>query len=179
MNRHNFKKTLNIYRPVSQAKSYLSVDGVEFGICGTLNHYKRRFRMIKKLLMISLVFVFMLSGCGGGAGASKTINVEFTEFHFTPDSFTVPAGEEITVNGNNNGAVVHNFVIMKLGTAVGEDFGPEDEPNIFWQMEIQPGSKATAMFTAPTTPGDYQVVCRTQGHYVAGMIAKLTVVAAK
>ncbi|MEP6896742.1 MAG: cupredoxin domain-containing protein [Chloroflexota bacterium] len=121
----------------------------------------------------------MLTSCGGGAGPSKTINVEFAEFHFTPDSFTVPAGAEITVNANNTGAVVHSFVIMKLGTSVGEDFGPEDEPNIFWQTEIQPGSKTTVTFTAPTTPGDYQVICRTQGHYVAGMIAKLTVVAAQ
>ncbi len=134
--------------------------------------------MNKKLFVPLLLCALLLASCGGSA-PSSTINVEFTEFHFTPDTFTIPAGQEITINAHNNGAVVHNFVIMKLGTAVGDDFGPEDEPNIFWQLEIQPGEQTTAKFTAPTEPGDYQVTCRTPGHYVAGMIAKLTVVAGK
>ena len=135
--------------------------------------------MNKKLFITSLLFVLLLTACGGGSSPSTTIDVTMTEFNFTPAEFTVPAGQEITVTAHNNGAVVHNFVVMKLGTAVGDDFGPEDEPNIFWQLEIQPGSQTSGKFTAPTEPGDYQVVCRTPGHYVAGMIAKLTVVAAK
>ena len=52
--------------------------------------------MTKKFLMVSLIFVFLLTSCGGGAGPSKTINVEFAEFHFTPDSFTVPADRKST-----------------------------------------------------------------------------------
>jgi uncharacterized cupredoxin-like copper-binding protein len=135
--------------------------------------------MTKRFLLLALGSVLVLSACGAGAGPSKTIDVQFTEFHFTPDAFTVPAGQEITVSANNTGAAVHSFIIMKLGASVGDDFGPEDEPNILWQIEIQPGSKTTSTFTAPTAPGDYQVICKTQGHYVAGMIAKLSVVAAQ
>jgi uncharacterized cupredoxin-like copper-binding protein len=133
--------------------------------------------MNKRLFALCLLLALLLTACGGKSAASTTIDVTMTEFTFTPNTFTVPAGQEITINANNSGAVVHNFVIMKLNTAVGEDFGPEDEANIYWQLEMQPGQQSTATFTAPSEPGDYQVVCRTAGHYVAGMIATLTVVA--
>ena len=134
----------------------------------------RKYKFVAVLLCLS----FVLTACGA-RGASTTINVTFTDFHFTPESFTVPAGQEITVNAVNNGAVVHNFVIMKYGTTVGDNYGPEDDVNIFWKLETQPGDNITAKFTAPTDPGDYQVICVTPGHYQAGMVAKLTVVAGK
>jgi len=133
--------------------------------------------MSKKLLVIFSVFVLVLTACGGGSKISKTINVEFTDFHYTPDTFTVPAGEDVTLNAKNNGAVVHEFVIMKFGTTVGEDFGDEDTGNIYWELEVEPGESKIVTFTVPTEPGEYQVVCGTQGHYVAGMVGKLIVVA--
>ena len=133
--------------------------------------------MNKKTLTLFLGLAFCLAACGGGKGASPVINVELTEFHFTPDTFTIPAGQPITFNGTSNGAVIHEFVIMKLGTAVGEDFGPEDAPNVYWQITVEPGETKTATFTAPSEPGEYQIVCGTNGHYTAGMIGTLKVVA--
>jgi plastocyanin len=136
--------------------------------------------MKKSLFVPSVLFVimFVLSACGG-AGPSTTIDVTFTEFTFTPAEFTIPAGQEITINATNNGAVVHEFVIMKFGETVGDDFGDEDQVNIYWEVQAEPGASVTATFTAPTEPGEYQVVCGTLGHYVAGMIGKLIVVAGK
>lgn len=131
---------------------------------------------MKKLLFVLLfVMMFVLSACGAG-GASTTIDVTFAEFTFTPSEFTVPAGQVITVNATNNGAVVHNFVIMKFGQTVGDNFSDEDEGNIYWEVETEPGKSATVTFTAPTELGEYQVVCRTEGHFMAGMVGKLTVV---
>lgn len=132
--------------------------------------------MKKSLFVLLFVMAFVLSACGGG-GASNTINVDFAEFTFTPDTFSIPAGQEITVNAKNNGAVIHEFVIMKLGETVGDNFGDEDEGNIYWEVEVEPGKSATATFTAPTEPGEYQLVCGTEGHFMAGMVGKLNVVA--
>lgn len=126
-----------------------------------------------------LILMFVLSACGGSDSTSTTINVSFTEFLFTPDSFKIPAGQEITITGSNEGAVMHEFVIMKLGQKVGDNFGDEDEANIYWEFEVEPGDEVTTTFTAPTEPGEYQVVCGTEGHYIAGMTGKLTVVADK
>jgi len=64
---------------------------------------------------------------------------------------------------------------MKFGTKVGKDFGHADEANIYWEMEVDAGGSATATFTAPSEPGEYQVVCGIAGHYMAGMVATLVV----
>ena len=132
----------------------------------------------KLFVIVLLCLSYVLTACGGG-GASTTIDVAFTDFHFVPDAFTIPAGQEITINAKNNGAVIHEFVIMKFGETVGDKFGDEDEGNIFWEVEVDPSSSKTETFTAPTEPGEYQVVCGTEGHLEAGMIGKLTVVAGK
>ena len=100
-----------------------------------------------------------------------------TDFQFQPNQFTVPAGQEITFRSSNNGAVVHNFVIMKLGTSAGPMFDDEDIPNVYWEVELLPGASTETTFTAPTEPGEYEVVCKTEGHIASGMTGKLTVVA--
>lgn len=132
---------------------------------------------MKRTLIVAAVFLSLVLTSCGSSGPTTTINVTMTDFQFLPNQFTVPAGQEITFNATNNGAVVHNFVVMKLGTTAGDMFDEEDIPNIFWEVELPPGGSADTGFTAPTEPGDYEVVCRTEGHIVSGMTAKLTVVA--
>lgn len=130
-----------------------------------------------KRLFIVAAFLFSLTlvSCSSGGGPSTSINVTLTDFQFQPNHFTVPAGQEIKVAATNNGGGVHSLVIMKLGTSVGDAFDPEDEANVYWQTELQPGASATATFTAPSEPGDYEVVCKQAGHIAAGMVGKLTV----
>jgi uncharacterized cupredoxin-like copper-binding protein len=132
--------------------------------------------MKRTLIVVAVLFSHMLTSCGS-SGPTTTINVTMTDFQFQPNQFTVPAGQEITFNSTNNGGVVHNFVVMKLGTTAGDMFDEEDIPNIFWEVELPPGGSADTTFTAPAEPGEYEVVCRTEGHIVSGMVAKLTVVA--
>jgi uncharacterized cupredoxin-like copper-binding protein len=134
--------------------------------------------MKRFLLVAALLCSLTLVSCGGAGGASQTIDVTMTDFQFQPSHFKVPAGQEITFNASNNGAVVHNFVIMKLGTSAGDTFDKEDTPNVYWETELQPGGSVNTTFTAPTDPGEYEVVCRTPGHIISGMAAKLTVVPA-
>ena len=134
--------------------------------------------MKKYLVLIVTVFglSLILSACGGG-GPSTTINLTMTDFKFEPMEFTVPAGQTITVNAANNGAVEHELVIFNLGTDAGDKFGDEDEDNIYWEVEVLPGESSSTTFTAPTEPGEYYVTCGIEGHLEAGMVGKLTVVA--
>src|SRR5512141_1408284 len=117
-------------------------------------HMKKLFPL--SVLMLSLLF--LLSSCGSSTGASKEINVQLSEFKFTPMEFTIPAGAEITLNAANKGAVKHEFVIMKYGEKVSPPFDDNDEGNIYWEVEVEPGKTENVTFTAPTDPGEYQVV---------------------
>ena len=133
---------------------------------------------MKKVLFLLVVLVTMALTSCGGRGPTTTLNVTLIDFQFSPNEFTVPANQEITLNIVNTGAVVHNFVIMKLGTTAGPTFEDDDNANVYWQeRDIQPGGDISVTFTSPAEPGEYQVVCRTEGHIASGMIGKLIVVA--
>ena len=132
---------------------------------------------MKRILLILTLLLFILTACGGAKSATTKLNVTLTDFMFTPNQFTVPAGKEITLDIANNGAVVHNFIIMKLGQTAGTEFTSEDDANVYWKIELQSGGSTSTSFTAPTEPGDYEVTCSTPGHLQAGMVAKMIVVA--
>lgn len=128
------------------------------------------------LVVVVLVLSLALTACGGG-GASTDIKVTMTDFQFDPMEFTVPAGQTITINATNDGAVEHEFVVFNFGTDAGEKFGDEDEANIYWEVEVQPGETVTETFVAPSEPGSYYVTCGIEGHLEAGMLANFVVVA--
>ena len=135
---------------------------------------------MKRICMLMAVFLSLtLASCGGAGGPSTAIDVTMTDFQFQPSQFTIPASQQISLTSSNNGAVVHNFVIMKLGTSAGPMFDEEDVPNVYWEVELVPGASVETSFTAPSEPGDYEVVCRTEGHIASGMTGKLTVVPAE
>ncbi len=132
--------------------------------------------LIKAAMMVCLPLILAACSTGSSSAPSTSINVTLTEFSFTPNTFTVPAGAQITLTATNNGSGEHSFVIMKLGNDVKDHFTSADQANVYWEKDqIQPGQTVTETFTAPSTPGTYQVVCAVPGHFEAGMVAKLIV----
>ena len=132
-------------------------------------HQKRKIRgILGTLVILSL----SLAGCG----ANKTsLTVEMGDFKYTPNTFTVQAGKEITLNLTNKGANLHEFVIFNAGEHVSVPFDDDDEGKIYWEVELDPGKSETVKFTAPSEPGTYDVVCGTPGHIEQGMTGTLTV----
>ena len=133
-------------------------------------------RKVALLVATVLGLSLVLTACGGG-GASTNLKLNMTDFMFDPTDLTVPAGQTITMTATNDGAVEHEYVIFKLGTDAGDKFGDEDEDNIYWEVEVQPGDTVTETFVAPSEPGEYYVTCGIEGHLEAGMVASLIVVA--
>ncbi len=133
-------------------------------------------RLQYAILGILIVMSLSLAGCSTTArGASTALSVVMTDFAFKPDTFTIPAGKEISISVTNKGANVHEFVIMKLGMKVDPPFGDKDEGNIYWEIDdVQPGQTKTGKFTAPG-PGTYQIVCGQPRHIEMGMVGTLTV----
>lgn len=130
---------------------------------------------MKRILfpLLITILALQLASCG----KSQTIfDVTLTDYKYTPDTITVKAGDEITLNIENDGLVSHMFIIFKLGTDAGDKYDPEDEKNIYWKTEVLPGSSVSVKFTAPSEPGEYYVTCGLGGHHEVGMVGKLIVV---
>jgi plastocyanin len=128
--------------------------------------------LILSVLLLSLSLV--LSACGGGA--SNKIDVTLSDFSFSPDQVEIAAGKDIAVTVTNNGKEKHEFVIFKQGLNAGDKFGPEDEDNIYWEIEADPGQTSTGTFTAPTQTGVYYVTCGLEKHMEKGMSGYVIVV---
>ena len=124
-------------------------------------------------LIVIVGLSLLLTACGG---ASTNLKINMTDFKYDPMDASIPAGKEITLNIKNDGAVLHEYVIMNLGQTAGEKFGAEDEGNIYWEVEVDPGQSKTVTFTAPPDAGTYEIVCGTEGHLEAGMKGTLVVV---
>jgi len=129
--------------------------------------------MKKIFSLLTVILIFQLAACNT---LPTTIDVTLSDFKYTPNTVTVPAGKEITLNLKNEGFVSHQFIIFKLGTDAGEKYEPEDDVNIYWKTEILPGKSVTVKFTAPSEPGEYYVTCGLGGHHEVGMVGKLIVV---
>ena len=130
---------------------------------------------MKRILVVAmLILALMLTACGSSNKA--TLNVTATDTGYDSKTYTVPAGAEVTLNLNNTGAIEHEFAILKLGEHVTPPFGEQDEGKIFWELDgVQPGTSKSDTFTAPTEPGEYDVICGIPGHIELGMVATLTV----
>jgi uncharacterized cupredoxin-like copper-binding protein len=135
-------------------------------------------KTIVKIICVLAAMSLGLAACATSVaqGASKQLSVELTDFTFAPDTFTVPAGQEVTLNLKNTGKVEHEFVIIKLGQQVTMPFDDDDEAKVYWEVEVGAGESQSVKFTAPAEPGTYAVVCGQPQHIEAGMKGTLTVV---
>lgn len=126
----------------------------------------------KMALVFLAATALLLAGCGPG---SVDLEVTMTDFDFTPANVSAPAGAEVNLTLVNDGTVEHEWVLVEQGEMIEAPFGDEDEDKIYWEGEVEPGDSETFTFTAPSEPGEYQVVCGIAGHLEAGMEGTLTV----
>lgn len=130
-----------------------------------------------KKILASIVLLLVLSLLLTACGSNKvTLSVTATDTGYDSTTYTVPAGAEVTVQMRNDGALQHEFAILKLGDHVTPPFGEKDEDKILWELDgVDAGTTKSGTFTAPTQPGEYDVICGIPGHIEKGMKATLIV----
>jgi uncharacterized cupredoxin-like copper-binding protein len=124
-----------------------------------------------------LLSTLVLAACGGGGSSSQgstSIQATMNEFAYTPNTWSVPAGQKITLTLVNKGSVEHDWVLMKA--PVTPPFSSTNQPDIIFTAKTAAGATNVVSFTAPSAAGEYEVVCDVPGHLEAGMSGKLTVV---
>jgi len=140
-------------------------------------------------LRLSLAVISLLSlglaACGSDNGeqAASELAVTGTDtLEFSPDSFTVAVGTEITLEFTAEDAVEHDFVIAgaaDVGSTGDEGHGDHRDDTSMDETDLHvahadAGQSVTATFTI-NEAGTYDVYCSVPGHRESGMVATLTV----
>ena len=143
---------------------------------------RRQTRYRRWIIVAALtVTATVAAACNGGDEASTSLEVTTSDFQFSPSEWTVPAGQEISIEITNDGSVLHEWVLMQPGVEIESEADlPETEEElladfVFVEDEVEAGDSKTLTFTAPAA-GTYQVICAIETHFDAGMEGSLTVV---
>jgi len=132
-----------------------------------------------RTVLVTLAVALTSAACSGGDEASTELTATVREFQFTPSTWTVPAGEQITIAVTNQGTVTHEWVLLQEGvTITSEDDLPETEEElladfVYVEEEVEAGETKTLTFQAPPA-GTYQIICAIEEHFDAGMEGTLT-----
>jgi len=130
-------------------------------------------------VMLAVVALTAVACGGGGNEPSTELTVTVREFQFTPSTWTVPAGEQISIAITNEGTVTHEWVLLQEGvTITSEDELPATEEELLADFvnveeEVDAGTTKTLTFQAPPA-GTYQIICAIEEHFDAGMEGTLT-----
>jgi plastocyanin len=133
---------------------------------------RKRSTMRKIFVIVVSVLVLALTAC---SSPKVTLNVTANDQSYDSSTYTVPAGAEVTLNLTNTGAAAHVFDILKLGEHVTPPYQSADKDKILWELVAKAGETQSGTFTAPTEPGEYDIICRVPGHIQLGMAATLIV----
>jgi uncharacterized cupredoxin-like copper-binding protein len=123
-------------------------------------------------------------GIAGDAKAvTRTVTFTMTDnMRFNPDKLEVKQGETIKFVIKNSGKVMHEMV---LGTKKDLDEHaalmvkfPGMEHEEPYMAHVGPGKTGEIVWTF-NKPGTFDYACLIAGHYQAGMVGKVTVVASK
>jgi len=116
-------------------------------------------------------------------GTPVTINLKVIEHEmkFDKKTFTVKAGQKVTIRFTNPDFMQHNLLVAAPGSlekvgkaadllareanAIAMNYVPK-MPEILYSTElVSPEGNATLVFIAPDKPGDYPFLCTVPGHW--------------
>ena len=144
---------------------------------------------ILTILLLFSLSTLLLAACGGGdegesddsgdsGGGTVEMEVIMNDIYFgesndnvdNPPTWTAPAGASVKVEMVNNGALDHNWAVVKLGETLPDvinDAGEVEDALLTNGGTVAAGDSSTWRFSAPSEAGDYQVICTIAGHYPA------------
>jgi uncharacterized cupredoxin-like copper-binding protein len=145
------------------------------------------------LFLLSLT-LGLAASCGGEQPrtAARTLDIQLGEFLFQPQEVRLKAGETVTLDVRNSGALEHEFMLGRGaghdGVGHAEDFlkdlrlearmtdGTFGEGDHGRMMLVRPGGMGQlTMEVPPDRKGEWEMACFLPGHYEGGMKGRLIV----
>ncbi len=113
--------------------------------------------------------------------ATRTVNVDMSDkMRFTPAALTVKQGETVRFRVKNSGETMHEMVLGTMdelkqhAEMMQKHPGMEhDEP---FMAHVAPGKTETMVWQF-TKPGEFHYGCLVPGHFEAGMLGRIRVIA--
>jgi uncharacterized cupredoxin-like copper-binding protein len=118
---------------------------------------------------------------GDRSEGMRTIRFSMNDrMRFVPDRITVQEGETVRFIVKNNGKLMHEFVIgtrqeLDEHAALMKRF-PKMEHDEPYMAHVKPGRTGEIVWTF-NRPGEFDFACLVAGHYDAGMVGRIKVVA--
>ncbi len=118
---------------------------------------------------------------GDPTTASRTIRIAMDDsMRFTPGLITVRQGETIRLVFTNNGKIMHEAVIgtmpeLQQHSALMKKF-PTMEHEAPYMAHVKPGQSQEIIWTF-NKAGEFYFACLIAGHFEAGMVGTITVIA--
>ena len=140
------------------------------------------------LMLLLLSGAVLLAACGGDSEPTAVPMAEFellaTDIAFDQDRLEVMVGQPVKITLQNDGALEHDFSIMKIphsGEVHAEEMQEEmdhDMSGMAEEPEVHVASPPEGSFSVEFTPsqaGEYEYFCTVSGHKEAGMAGILMV----
>ena len=118
-----------------------------------------------RVLAASLVAVALLAGCGSNPVTQPTgsIKVSMTEYSFTPNNLSAPAGKVVFFLVNDGKSQSHDMVIRD---STGKRLAASDLISV---------GDSVVFTVANIAAGSYSIFCDQPGHEGSGMKGTLTI----
>ncbi len=98
------------------------------------------------------------------------------DYYFQPATIEVPRGARVVLTVVNRGNHEHAWVLMEKDFVWEHPFDAEDSNHGLTRVTVDVIGRDTLVFTAPSEPGEYNIVCSILGHVEFGMVGTLIVV---
>lgn len=113
-------------------------------------------------------------GTPGGGGGGSALSLTMADISFDPTELSAPAGEEVTLELTNNGALEHDFSIDEIPVEYSLSGDAEDGDDWDLHASLPAGTSGSITMTV-SEPGEYTFYCSVPGHREAGMEGTFTV----